>query len=154
MNELLTIRKAGIDDVSALTAFNLAMARETEGLQLDYNILSRGVRRMIHQPDLGFYLLAEREAVPVGGLMITYEWSDWRNGLFWWVQSVYVLPDYRGRGIYRELYQQVRELAFAQPEVCGFRLYVEQDNTPAQQVYTRLGMKKTGYLLFEHMAEE
>jgi ribosomal protein S18 acetylase RimI-like enzyme len=136
--------------VAALVAFNAAMALETEQKRLDQAVLTAGVRGLISHADYGFYLVAEDEAgAAVGCLMVTYEWSDWRNGLFWWVQSVYVDAAHRGRGVYRALYARVKEMAAAEGGVCGFRLYVEEHNEAAQATYRRLGMEKTHYLMFE-----
>ena len=95
------------------------------------------------------YLVAEQGDEIVGSLMVTTEWSDWRNGFFWWVQSVYVRPEFRRQGVYRALYTEVRIHAKAQPDVCGIRLYVENENEGAQKTYEALGMKKTGYRLYE-----
>lgn len=135
-----------------LVAFNAAMALETENKVLEPAVLTAGVRGLLAHPDYGFYLVAEDEARKVAGcLLITFEWSDWRNGLFWWVQSVYVAPSHRGQGVYRALYAYVKELARAEGGVCGFRLYVEKDNAGAQETYRRMGMAKTHYLLFEEM---
>lgn len=145
----LQIRQARAEDAQVIAAFNRAMAEETEGKVLDSEISVGGVRAMLERPHLGTYLLAESEGRPVGSLMITTEWSDWRDGFFWWVQSVYVLPECRRQGIYRRLYGHVRASARAQPDVCGIRLYVDRDNEQAQQTYEKLGMEKTGYRLYE-----
>ena len=145
----LTIRKGARPDASTIAEFNIAMAMETEGLKLDRNKIESGVRGMMNNPNFGFYLVAEHEGRTVGSLMITYEWSDWRNGLFWWIQSVYVIPEYRRRGVYRAMYRKVKELASGDPGVCGFRLYVEKENDTAQNTYRTLGMKETDYKMFE-----
>ena len=145
----IEIRRAGLDDVSALVAFNQVMALETENKELDAEILRAGVQTLLKRPELGFYLLAIKDGKALGSLMVTSEWSDWRNGLFWWIQSVYIDSEYRRQGIYRRLYQAVRQLAEAEGDVCGFRLYVEQDNLDAQQTYQALGMERTVYQLFE-----
>ncbi len=114
-------------------SFNAAMALETEGKTLDPITLIAGVEHLLQHPDLGFYLVAKtNDDKPVGTLMITYEWSDWRNGVFWWIQSVYVEKDYRGSGVFSALYDEVRRLAKIQnPPVCGMRLYVEQHQRPS-----------------------
>jgi ribosomal protein S18 acetylase RimI-like enzyme len=152
MNSDIIIRRATVDDVSALVRFNQAMARETENKELADDILRPGAEGLLARPEHGFYLVAESNGAeshePVGSLMITYEWSDWRNGLFWWIQSVYVMPEWRRRGVYTALYDYVKELAAAE-KVCGFRLYVEKENVAAQQTYQRLGMAETHYLMFE-----
>jgi ribosomal protein S18 acetylase RimI-like enzyme len=106
---------------------------------------------MIDNPQMGFYLVVELDNGIQASLMVTTEWSDWRNGMFWWIQSVYVRPQYRRQGLYRELYERVKELAEQEPAICGFRLYVERDNTAAQQTYRSLGMSETEYKLFEEL---
>lgn len=146
---MIEIRQATSDHVESLVAFNSAMALETENKQLHRPTLETGVKTLLQRPELGFYLVAVCEDEPVGSLMVTSEWSDWRNGLLWWIQSVYIKPDYRRRGIYRQLYSRVKALAEQQGDVCGFRLYVEKDNGSAQQTYRALGMRDSGYLLFE-----
>ena len=150
MNEIL-IRLARKEDASAMVEFNQAMALETEEKTLDSQILTSGVESVFHNSDKGFYVVAEDEGKIVGGLMVTFEWSDWRDGWFWWIQSVYILPDYRGRRIYSLLYQFVKDEAQKQGDVCGFRLYVEKENEKAQKVYEKLGMSETHYLMYEEM---
>jgi ribosomal protein S18 acetylase RimI-like enzyme len=149
----INVRAADARDVDSLVEFNLAMARETEAKELAPDTLRAGVAGFIERPQYGFYLVAEAEegAVVVGSLMITYEWSDWRNGLFWWIQSVYVRPAFRRRGVYKTLYEHVKQLAAETPDVRGFRLYVEKENTVAQDAYTRLGMSETYYKMFEEL---
>lgn len=146
----LTVRRATPADADTVAAFNRALAWETEHKQLDPSVVAAGVRAVLDDPARGFYLLAVTDAGEVvGQLMITCEWSDWRNGWFWWVQSVYVRADLRGRGVLRALYEQVRRLAAADPAVIGLRLYVEQDNAIARAAYTALGLKPTTYLVME-----
>jgi ribosomal protein S18 acetylase RimI-like enzyme len=143
------IRPATPADAETIASFNEAMALETEGRSLDPSTIRAGVRGLLTRPDLGFYLLAEEGGAAVGQLMITFEWSDWRNGVFWWIQSVFVKPEVRGRGVYRALHERVREMAVEAGGVCGFRLYVEKENAVAQATYRRLGMHETRYVLFE-----
>jgi GNAT superfamily N-acetyltransferase len=145
----LILRTAEPDDADLIAGFNTAMAWETEQRRLRPERIGAGVRHLIAHPALGFYLLAERDGAVLGSLLVTTEWSDWRNGVFWWVQSVYVVPAARRQGIYAALYAQVKRLAAASSGVCGFRLYVERDNAPAQLVYRRLGMQETHYRLYE-----
>lgn len=149
----MIIRRAGIEDATALSQFNQNMAFETEGIKLVPQVIDAGVKNMIENPQMGFYLVAENEAQIVAALMITTEWSDWRNGLFWWIQSVYVLPEYRRQGLYRRLYEQVKTLAEVDTGVCGFRLYVEHENKRAQKTYQSLGMQETHYKLYEELKD-
>lgn len=143
------LRAARAADAPVLAGFNCAMARETEGLALDPETVAAGVAALFTHPQHGFYTVAEAGDALVGALLVTKEWSDWRNGLFWWLQSVYVRPDWRRRGVYRALYRHVREQARAAPGVCGFRLYVERDNQRARRTYESLGMVRTPYLMYE-----
>ncbi len=145
------IRRANPDDASILIDFNCAMARETEGQELDQELITVGVRTLLANEALGFYIVAENDGETAGSLMITTEWSDWRNGNFWWIQSVYVKPEHRRRGVYRSLHEFVRHIADQDPTVCGFRLYVERENTVAQNTYSSLGMHETSYRLFEEL---
>ena len=145
----MQIRLATKSDSVNLIAFNQAMAMETENKRLDSDILSAGVLSIFEDDRKGFYVVAESDERIVGGLMITYEWSDWRSGWFWWIQSVYIEPEYRGQGIYSELYSFVKNRAREIGGVCGFRLYVEKDNRHAQDVYRKLGMEETYYQMFE-----
>lgn len=148
----LIIRRAELKDANIVSEFNQKMAWETEDKQLDPSIVNKGVNSLINNPAYGFYLVAEIEGEVVGSLMITTEWSDWRNGVFWWIQSVYVRPDYRRQGIYRELYDAVKQQAKTS-NVCGFRLYVEKENFTAQKTYQTLGMSETHYLVYEEMCK-
>ena len=145
----LQIRKAAIDDATTIAEFNKNMAFETEKKVLPEDIINEGVRKMLETPSLGFYLVAEVDGQIVGSLMVTTEWSDWRNGMFWWIQSVYVTQRFRKQGIYRSLYKYVKQLADGEENVCGFRLYVEKQNTNAQETYKKLGMSETEYYLYE-----
>ena len=144
----LLIRDATPDDHVFLVGCAAAMALETEHKQLDAARLARGVQTLLAQPARGFYLIAERAGTRVGTLMVSYEWSDWRGGDFWWIQSVYVLPEARHGGVYRALHMATRTRAQSAGAV-GLRLYVEQDNTRAQRSYAALGMRRTAYALFE-----
>ena len=150
----MNIRQAHQSDAASLIEFNQAMALETEGKQLDSKILESGVNSVFQDEKKGFYVVAESDDKIVGGLMITFEWSDWRNAWFWWIQSVYILPEFRGQGIYRKLYEFVVNKAKEQGNVCGFRLYVERENTRAQKVYEKLGMETSHYLMYEAMSKK
>lgn len=143
------IRRATQADVDMLVESNCAMALETENKALDRGVVSAGVQHLIANPSAGFYVIATEANRRVGSLMITTEWSDWRNGTFWWIQSVYVAADARRRGVYRALYEHVQRLASTESDVCGFRLYVERDNQAARTTYKSLGMSETSYRLYE-----
>ena len=144
-----TIRDATRDDAETLARFAEAMARETEDKTLDAVIVRAGIRAVLRDATKGFYLVAEHRDEVVGALMVTTEWSDWRNGTFWWIQSVYVRPEARRQGVYTALYTYVRQRAANREGVCGLRLYVEAGNTDAQATYERLGMTPTTYRLYE-----
>ncbi len=145
----LTIRPAVADDLDLLVYFNAAMALETEQLVLDRALLRRGVAALLGDPSKGHYRVAEREGEVVGALMLTREWSDWRCGDWWWIQSVYVRPEARRSGVFGALYASVERDAREDPGVCGLRLYVERDNVPAQNTYAAQGMHETHYRMFE-----
>jgi GNAT superfamily N-acetyltransferase len=145
----IRIRQATVSDADIITRFNALMAEETEQQSLESQRLLNGVLRLLSEPAKGVYFIAEEDGVPLGQLMITYEWSDWRNGNFWWIQSVYVDRPHRGKGVFRSLYRHVYDLASRQSDSCGLRLYVESRNEPAQRTYERLGMKKAGYEMYE-----
>ncbi len=144
-----TIRRATPADVPVLVAFNAAIALETEAKRLDPAVLTAGVRAVFDDPARGFYTVAERGGEVVGQIMVTFEWSDWRNGWFWWVQSVYVRADARRGGVFRALYRAIVEQAAADPGVIGIRLYFETDNGRAQATYRALGMSDTTYGVME-----
>ncbi|SPP64086.1 GNAT family N-acetyltransferase [Nitrospira lenta] len=146
-----TIRSGRLDDIERLVAFSQAMALETEGRRLEADRLQRGTRALLNSTTHGFFLVAEQPLTSqvVGQLMITYEWSDWRNASFWWIQSVYVAPAWRRKGVFRKMHAKVIEQAKADPGVCGVRLYVESKNSVAQDVYRRVGLKPSSYSVFE-----
>ena len=149
MTEKLFIRHATVEDIDTLVDFNQAMASETEDKVLDKEVLTAGVGHLFDHSEDGFYLIAEMVGRPVGSLLVTYEWSDWRNGRIWWIQSVYTVPERRGQGIYRTLYDRVRQLAKQQGNVRGFRLYAESDNQTAHRTYRAVGMQEARYRMFE-----
>jgi GNAT superfamily N-acetyltransferase len=143
------VKYATLEDAQRIVDFNRAMAFETEGKDLDLDTVERGVKSVFEDESKGFYVIAAEDgAGAVGCLLVTYEWSDWRNAWFWWIQSVYIRPEYRGQKIYSRLYEFLKREA-ANHNVCGFRLYAETDNTHAQAVYMRLGMDKPSYVMFE-----
>jgi GNAT superfamily N-acetyltransferase len=149
MIEPLRIHRAAVADIPVIAAFNQAMAQETEGHQLAMEVLIDGVTGLLENPQYGFYLVVQSDTGVIACLLVTFEWSDWRNGLIWWIQSVYVLPLWRRRGIYRKLYETVKNLAKSKSKVRGCRLYVDKGNAAAQQTYHALGMRKASYCLFE-----
>ncbi len=144
-------RRATPEDAGLIVEFQIAMALETEELALDRQTCARGVHRVFGTPELGEYFVAEIDGKVVASTLITYEWSDWRDGTVWWIQSVYVAPSARRQGIYAGLYNHLQGLAHDNPSIRGIRLYVDLRNTSAQHVYTRLGMNGDHYRLFEWM---
>jgi len=149
MEHDVIIRKAATSDAAVIAEFNRAMARETEGVHLDPDTVDSGVAHLMRQPEYGFYLVAEVAERVAACLLITYEWSDWRDGVCWWIQSVYVAPEYRRQGIFRRMFGQVESLAQSDASVIGLRLYVEENNTGARRTYESLSMAKTPYHLYE-----
>ena len=143
------IRPARPADAGIIAGFNCALAHETEALQLDPARVQRGVRALLRDAAKGVYFLAEADGAIAGQLLLTYEWSDWRNGNFWWIQSVYVAPEFRRQGVFQALYAHIEQLARSRQNVCGLRLYVERENRRAKRTYRQLGMSKTHYELFE-----
>jgi GNAT superfamily N-acetyltransferase len=145
----IAIRPATTDDADFLARGNAAMALETEHKRLDPAIVGAGVHAALADPAKGLYFIAELDGQRVGQLMFTYEWSDWRNGTFWWIQSVYVLPEARRGGVFRALFGHVEQLAERDPTVCGIRLYVERENVHAQATYRHCGLHEAGYTVME-----
>ncbi len=145
----IQVRPATLEDLTTLVEFNAAMAQETEGQTLEPEALRAGVATLLNDDGRGFYFVAEEFGRIVGQLLITTEWSDWRNAYFWWIQSVYVAPEYRRRGVYRTLHSHVTAESQSRGDVCGLRLYVERDSLVAQRVYASLGMHHTHYDLWE-----
>ena len=145
----LSVREARRGDAKVIARYNAAMAEETEGKALDPGCVGPGVAALFANPSLGRYWVAEADGQVIGQVMVTYEWSDWRNGMIWWIQSVYVRPESRRKGVFSGLYRHVESLAAAAPGVIGLRLYVESNNVRAQQTYKALGMVKPGYLVME-----
>ena len=146
----VSIRCARQSDVSLIAAFNVAMALETEGEHLAPATVHAGVKAALESASLGRYFVAETAEEVTACLMITYEWSDWRNGLMWWIQSVYVTPAYRQQGIFKRMYEHVRKTA-SDANAAGLRLYVERENHRAQNTYKALGMTETHYRLYEDL---
>jgi ribosomal protein S18 acetylase RimI-like enzyme len=148
-NTPIGVRPARQDDVSLMARWAEAMAFETEHKQLDAAVVTRGIQRAFDDPAKGRYFIAEIGGRPAGTLMYTLEWSDWRDGWWWWIQSVYVDVEFRRQGVYRALYAHLLELAQADPDVTGLRLYVERENTSAKRTYELLGMRDAGYDIYE-----
>ena len=152
MNKTSTsYREAQVEDAATIAEFQVAMAKETESLALDPEICRKGVRAVFDDPAKGRYFVATAGGRVAASLLITYEWSDWRNGTVWWIQSVYVLPEHRGRKLFSGFYAFVKARAVSEPAVNGLRLYVEKTNRSAQKVYAALGMSAEHYDLFEWM---
>ncbi|MBC8283834.1 MAG: GNAT family N-acetyltransferase [Nitrospinae bacterium] len=144
----LFIREAVKTDIPTLAKNNQALAHETENMQLDSQTILSGVSNALEREDCHYFVAEINEAV-VGQAMITYEWSDWRNGVMWWIQSVYVLPNYRNQGVFRALFNHIEKLARNNPEAKALRLYVIQDNHSGKNTYQALGMKDSGYIVYE-----
>lgn len=145
----INVRMATPEDIEFILDSNVRMAAETEDRGLQPQILRRGIDYLLQHPAEGRYLVAEFDNHAVGTLMLTFEWSDWRAGRFWWIQSVYVTREFRRKGVYRAMHQAVRELATKDPQACGLRLYVERENLTAQKTYQSIGMTETHYRLYE-----
>lgn len=151
MAEKLIITPASVDDLPNMVDFQLKMASETEGLELDKTVLERGIESALNDSGKARYFIAKNNDKTVGMLMITTEWSDWRAGWVWWIQSVYVIPEMRGEGVFGALYSYVKELVTEMHDVMGIRLYVDKRNVKAQKVYEAVGMTGEHYATFEWM---
>ncbi|KAK9836451.1 hypothetical protein WJX74_000830 [Apatococcus lobatus] len=146
-----SVRLATLADADTLTAYNMAMAHETEGLTLQQGTLQKGIETLLHDKSKGQYFVAEADGKVVAQLMITYEWSDWRNCTIWWIQSVYVHPDHRRQGLFKLLYDHVKELSLEE-RAAGLRLYADIGNSRAHLTYKAMGMT-THYQVFEDMTD-
>ena len=144
----IIITKGQIEDVESIAQFQVDMAMESEGTQLDKDIVTKGVSAAMADENKGLYYIARVDGKAVGSLMLTREWSDWNNGWYWWIQSVYVAPDYRRQGVYKSMYNAVCTDA-KQPTIAQVRLYVDETNTRGQEVYSSLGMQESHYLIYE-----
>ncbi|MEN8116729.1 MAG: GNAT family N-acetyltransferase [Bacteroidota bacterium] len=145
----MNVRLATLNDHQAIVDFQLAMAKETEGIDLDQPIVDKGVEAVLEDSSKGKYYLAEIDEKVVASLLTTFEWSDWRNGTILWIQSVYVLPDYRRKGVYRSLYSHIKNLVLNDPTLNGIRLYADKSNITAHKTYQSLGMSPDHYVTFE-----
>lgn len=147
-DEIIT-RLAVPSDAEVIADFNIAMALETEDKQLPADVVRRGVQGLFDKSDYGFYVVAQVDDEIVGSLMITYEWSDWRSGVFWWIQSVYVAAPWRQKGVFRQMYEFLKDKASQQSDICGFRLYVEKSNSAAKSTYEKIGLNEIYYRVYE-----
>ena len=152
--EEISIRHAEEKDLNHIIEFNIAMALETENKVLNPEIISKGVNNLFKNSQFGFYIVAEIKGEVCACMMTTTEWSDWRDGLFLWIQSVYVKPEFRRRGIYTKMYEFMKKNAFTESNICGCRLYVEKDNLTAQKTYRNNGMEQTDYLVYEEIIKK
>jgi GNAT superfamily N-acetyltransferase len=150
----LTCRKTTPADTAVLVEFNLGLASETEETELPRERLTEGVKAVFAEPSRGFYLLVEADGQVAGGLLITTEWSDWRNADFWWIQSVFIRPEFRRKGVYSFLHRSVVEMARTDGNVCGIRLYVDRQNARARTTYESLGMIQSRYDFYEQPVED
>ncbi len=149
----MIVREANEKDIPHLLDFQLKMALETENITLEISSLTLGVNRLFKDPTKGRYYVAEDNNEVVGCLMTTYEWSDWRNGTILWIQSVYISKEHRGKGVYKNLYDHIKQMTKEDPDLRGIRLYVDKSNQTAQQVYSNLKMNGEHYQVFEWMKE-
>lgn len=147
----VTIRDARTGDCETIARYNSQMSEETEGQALDSDTIRAGVAALLADPSKGRYWVAIDGDSIVGQIMVTYEWSDWRNGMLWWIQSVYVVPGYRRQGVFTALYEHVKRLAVESGDAAGLRLYVERGNVRAQATYESLGMSTTGYRVMQDL---
>ena len=148
---MIHIQRATVQDIDTLIDFQQRLASESEGVTLNGEVLRKGLQALFADPNKGFYFVAKENTEVIGCHMITFEWSDWRNGMVWWIQSVYTVPEFRRRGIYAALYGHIRAKVADDPNIRGIRLYVDNRNKPAQEVYARLGMEGEHYRVFEWM---
>lgn len=146
----MVIREANISDLERIIEFNYNLALETEGKVLDKEILAKGVGNALQDNSKAVYHVCVKDSKVIGQIMYTYEWSDWRNGTFLWVQSVYVDKEYRGQGVFKSLYNYVKSICYNNSNLCGIRLYVERENTVAQKTYKSLGMEECNYFMYEY----
>jgi len=146
----ITVRDATHSDIDAIVDYNCRLAEESEGKALERNVLVAGVRRGMNSPGLCRYFVAEADGRVVGTTMLTYELTDWRDGVIWWLQSVFIEPEYRRHGVFRAIYRHIEKLAHEHPDARALRLYVHRDNARAMRTYESVGMEKAGYELYEH----
>jgi GNAT superfamily N-acetyltransferase len=145
----MLVRKAKTEDLNSILEFQLAMAKETEGIDLECSTVEKGVAAVLQDATKGNYYVAEKNGKVIGSLLTTFEWSDWRNGTVLWIQSVYVVPEFRRKGVYSKLYGHVKNLVLKNPDLKGIRLYADKSNEGAHKVYKKLGMSPDHYVTFE-----
>ena len=149
----MNIRKALNKDIDVIARYNYNLAYETENKILNMNILTKGVEAIIKDENKGIYHVCDMNGEVVGQIMYTFEWSDWRNGTFLWIQSAYVNKEFRGMGVFKALYKFIRDIADNDNNICGIRLYVEKENTIAKKTYKNIGMKECNYYIYEYDKE-
>lgn len=147
----MNIRSAQISDLEQLVDFQITMALESENLHLDKDILQQGILSVLNDKTKGSYFVVEDESTLIASLLITYEWSDWRNKMVWWIQSVFVVPEFRQKGVFKKLYNHIQAIVENDDTICGLRLYVDKQNIRAQNVYRNIGMNGEHYQVFEWM---
>lgn len=150
---MINIRPSKSEDISILADFQRCLADETENIYLDNEVVSAGLKALFADPAKGIYYVAEAEGKIIGCFLITYEWSDWRNGMVWWLQSVYIFPTHRRQGIFKKMYDHIIQMIHHDKNIIGLRLYVDKKNTHAQKVYQAMGMNGDHYTVFEWMRD-
>lgn len=148
---MISVQEANIQNAEVIASFQVLMAKETEDINLDQDTVNKGVRAVFEDPWKGFYIIAVSDEKVIASLLLTNEWSDWRNGNILWIQSVYVLSEYRGQGVYRQMFEFVKNKIKSDENIMGLRLYVDKTNQKAQAVYAALGMNGDHYATFEWM---
>ena len=149
----MILRKAISTDLEIIVHFQIAMAMETEGINLDFDIVSKGVNAVFKDPTKGNYYVAEENKQVIASLLTTFEWSDWRNGTVLWIQSVFVKPEHRGKGVFKAMYKNIQHMVMENHELKGIRLYAEKTNSNAHKVYEKLGMNANHYKLYEWLKD-
>jgi len=150
---MIEVRKANREDIPDIVDFQKQMAQETEDFSLNDQKINLGVKAVFGDPEKGFYMVSVIESKVVASMMITPEWSDWRNGHFLWIQSLYVIPEFRKKGVFRKMFQYVKQVVVESENYLGLRLYVEENNKNAMDVYTNVGMRDSYYKMFEWIDE-
>ena len=150
---MIIIRPSKSEDINILADFQMRLADETENIHLDKMIVSAGLKALFDDPTKGTYYVAEAEGKIIGCFLITYEWSDWRNGMVWWLQSVYIVPLHRRKGVFKKMYNHILQTIQNDGSIIGLRLYVDKTNTRAQKVYQAMGMNGDHYTVFEWMRD-